>query len=80
MLLARATNGAPINIAFAAIDFELCCVERASTFNFGEDLRRLTSSAEDLIVVKVFANRERDRPDVDGVVTRRARDWVPTVQ
>jgi hypothetical protein len=40
-------------------------------------MRLVTCSAEDLIVMKVFANRERDWPDVEAVITHRATalDW-----
>ena len=78
VFLARAADGTPIDIAFGAIDFELRCVARASAFDFGGDMRLVTCSAEDLIVMKVFANRERDWPDVEAVVTHlgAALDWA----
>lgn len=60
-----------------AIDFELNCVDRASTFDFGGGINLLTCSAEDLIVMKVFANRDRDWPDVESVIMRCGAnlDW-----
>ncbi len=77
VFLARTADGTPVDIALGAIDFELRCIERASAFDFGGDMRLFTCSAEDLIVMKVFANRERDWPDVEAVITHRATalDW-----
>lgn len=77
VFLAQAADGTPIDIAFGAIDFELHCVARASAFDFGGGIILLTCCAEDLIVMKVFANRHRDWPDVEAIVTRRGSslDW-----
>ena len=77
VFLARTAEGTPIDIALGAVDFELRCIERASAFDFGSDIRLVTCSAEDLIVMKVFANRERDWPDVEAVVAHRGAtlDW-----
>jgi hypothetical protein len=77
VFLARTADGTPVDIALGAIDFELRCIERASAFDFGGKMRLLTCSAEDLIVMKVFANRGRDWPDVEAVITHRATalDW-----
>ncbi|MGH7187430.1 MAG: DUF6036 family nucleotidyltransferase, partial [Pseudomonadota bacterium] len=49
---------------------------RASEFDFGE-ARLLTCSAEDLVVLKAFAGRERDWADVESVVIRQSHslDW-----
>ena len=49
---------------------------RASDFDFGE-VRLLTCSAEDLVVLKAFAGRERDWADIESVVIRQSRrlDW-----
>jgi len=52
--------------------FEERAVGRASLFNIGEGYNLLTCSAEDLIVLKAFAGRDRDWLDIEGVVTRRA--------
>ena len=77
VFLAQATDGTPLDIAFGAIDFELHCVARASTFDFGGGVSLLTCCAEDLVVMKVFANRARDWPDVEGIVMRQGAnlDW-----
>jgi hypothetical protein len=77
VFLAQTADGTPIDIAFGAIDFELRCVDRASSFDFGGGVSLRTCCAEDLIVMKVFANRNRDWPDVESIVMRRGTklDW-----
>ena len=74
VFLAQAIDGTPVDIAFGAIDFELHCVARASVFDFGGGISLLTCCAEDLVVMKVFANRDRDWPDVEGIVMRQGAD------
>ena len=77
LFLAQTSDGTPLDIALGAIDFELNCVDRASTFDFGGGINLLTCCAEDLIVMKVFANRDRDWPDVESVIMRCGEnlDW-----
>ncbi len=71
VFLAQTTDGTPLDIALGAIDFELHCVARASAFDFGGGISLLTCCAEDLIVMKVFANRDRDWPDVEAIIMRQ---------
>ena len=77
VLLLRASSGVPIDIAFGGIPFEERAVERASEFDFGE-VRLLTCSAEDLVVFKSFAGRERDWADIESIAMRQAGhlDWT----
>jgi hypothetical protein len=70
VVLLTASNGIPIDVALGALDFEERAVQRASAWNTGE-VSLLTCSAEDLIVHKVFAGRDRDWADVTGVVIRQ---------
>lgn len=76
VVLLRSGTGVPIDVALGGIPFEERCVSRASEFDFGE-VRLLTCSAEDLIVLKAFAGRERDWSDVESVIIRQSRglDW-----
>lgn len=76
VLLLRGKSGVPIDVALGGIPFEERCVDRASDFDFGE-VRLLTCSAEDLVVLKAFAGRERDWADIESVVIRQSRrlDW-----
>ena len=77
VLLVRATNGLPIDIALGALPYEARAVARGSTFQFapGFDLR--TCSAEDLVIMKTFADREQDALDVKGILVRQGKnlDW-----
>ncbi len=77
VLLLRASNGTPIDVALGALSFEERAVARASEYAIGEGNALATCSAEDLVVHKVFAGRDRDWLDVEGVVARQgaALDW-----
>lgn len=68
--LLTASNDVPIDVALGALDFEERAVRRASPWDTGE-VSLLTCSAEDLIVHKVFAGRDRDWVDIEGVVIRQ---------
>lgn len=77
VFLARTSDGTPVDIVFGAVDFELRCVERASPFDFGGGMSLTTCGAEDLVIMKVFADRGQDWVDVEAVVLRRGGelDW-----
>ncbi len=77
VFLGRADNGVPVDIAYSAINYEICCVERAGRFDFGEDIRLRTCSAEDLVIMKTFADRSRDWADIEGIILRQGEelDW-----
>lgn len=76
VILLRSASGIPLDIALGAIPFEERCVGRASEFDFG-GVRLLTCSAEDLLVLKAFAARDRDWADIESIAARQARqlDW-----
>ncbi len=77
VLLARTRAGVDVNIAFGALPFEARSIERASDWIIDAERHLPTCSAEDLIVHKVFAGRDRDWDDVRGVLVRRhgKLDW-----
>ena len=66
-----------LDIALGALPFEQLVIERSSFFAYpgGPELR--TCSAEDLIVLKSFADRPKDWVDVEGVIIRQTGrlDW-----
>jgi hypothetical protein len=66
-----------VDIAFGALPFEEHSIERASDWIVDSERSLPTCSAEDLIVHKVFAGRDRDWDDVRGVLVRQHRklDW-----
>ena len=53
-------------------------MERSSLFEFTRGCRLRTCSAEDLVILKLFAFRPRDVLDVETVVARQqgALDWA----
>jgi hypothetical protein len=71
VILLRATNGTPIDVALGALPFEERATERATPFEIGDGHTIRTCSAEDLVVMKVFAGRPQDWIDVEGIVARR---------
>lgn len=77
VLLASAANGIPVDIAFGGLPYEARVVERGSAFEFVAGANLRTCSAEDLVVMKAFAGRERDFLDLEGVIVRQgaALDW-----
>lgn len=72
VLLLKATNGIPIDLALGALPFEERAVARSSRFEIGDAESLLTCSAEDLVVHKAFAGRDRDWLDIEGIVVRQA--------
>jgi hypothetical protein len=77
VLLLRASSGVGLDIALARLPFEERAVERASAFRFPPDVSLRTCTAEDLIVLKAFADRPKDWVDIDGILIRQAGrlDW-----
>jgi hypothetical protein len=71
VLLLRSGSGIGIDLALGGLPFEARVVERASFFRFLPDVELRTCSAEDLIVLKAFADRRRDWADIEGILTRQ---------
>ena len=71
VLLARTQTGVDLDIALGALPFEEGSVARASPWHINDAISLTTCSAEDLIVHKVFAARDRDWSDVEGVLIRQ---------
>lgn len=70
-LLLVARNGIHVDVALGAMPFEEHAVERASAFSIGAGHVLTTCSAEDLIVHKAFAGRDKDWLDIRGIVIRQ---------
>lgn len=77
VLLLRAPSGVGLDIAFGGLPFEHEVVRRSTFFTFPPDIALRTCSAEDLIVLKAFADRPKDWVDVEGILIRQAGqlDW-----
>lgn len=73
ILLLSASNGVPIDVTLSGLEFEKDMIYRASMFQFDDLHSLLTCSAEDLIVMKVFAGRAQDWLDVEGVISRQRK-------
>jgi hypothetical protein len=71
VVLIKAGNGVDLDVALGALPFEERSVQRSSDYVFRERCVLPTCSAEDLIVHKVFAGRDRDWADVRGVLSRQ---------
>ncbi len=69
--LLRATNGVPVDVALGALPFEIRTVERSSLWAVPDAPALRTCAAEDLVVHKVFAGRDHDWADVEGVLARQ---------
>ncbi|MBU3666230.1 MAG: nucleotidyl transferase AbiEii/AbiGii toxin family protein [Chthoniobacterales bacterium] len=73
VVLLKAGNGVDLDVALGALPFEERSVKRSSDYAFRESCVLPTCSAEDLIVHKVFAGRDRDWADVRGVLSRQGK-------
>jgi hypothetical protein len=71
VLLLQSRDGIPIDVALGGIAFEERAVSRATRYEFLPGISLLTCSAEDLIVLKAFANRPRDWGDVETIAARQ---------
>jgi hypothetical protein len=70
-LLLVASNGIHADISLGAMPFEERSVARASPFAISEIESVTTCSAEDLVVHKAFAARDKDWLDIRGIVARQ---------
>jgi hypothetical protein len=71
VLLVRTRRGVDVDIALGAFPYEEACVERATVWKAGPRISLTTCSAEDLVINKVFASRDRDWADVETILVRR---------
>jgi len=69
--LVRTAGGVDLDIALGGFSFEEGAVARATPWQVNEHVALTTCSAEDLLVHKVFAGRDRDWADVESVLIRR---------
>ncbi len=71
VVLVQTADGIPIDISLAALPFEERLIARASSFSFEPSVSVVTCSAEDLVVLKAFADRPQDWLDIEGIVVRQ---------
>jgi hypothetical protein len=77
VVLLEGASGVPIDVSLGGIPFEERVVERSSPWDIGGAEPLATCSAEDLVVLKAFAGRDKDWLDIEGVVVRQ-RDRLKT--
>lgn len=77
VLLCSTPAGVPVDIALGALAFEAEMIARAADAEFEPGVALRICSAEDLLVLKAFADRPQDRADALGIARRsgRALDW-----
>jgi hypothetical protein len=75
--LLKSPSGVGIDISLGALPFEEALVRPATTFSIGPGIEIRTCSAEDLIVLKLFASRPLDILDAESVAIRQKTrlDW-----
>jgi hypothetical protein len=71
VLLVQTKDGIPIDISLAGLPFEERVIQRSSAFFLGVEATITTCSAEDLIVLKAFADRPQDWLDIEGILVRQ---------
>lgn len=74
VLLLYATNGVSIDISLSGLPFEEEMIKRATFFEYLPNYNLLTCSAEDLIVLKAFADRPKDWMDIEGILIRQIQN------
>lgn len=71
VLLLRSSEGIGIDIALGGLPFEEEVVKRATTFEYLPKISLHTCSAEDLVIMKAFANRTQDWADVESIILKQ---------
>ena len=77
VLLLVSASGIGIDVSLGALPFEELAVRHATPFEFAPGLELRTCSAEDLMVMKLFASRAIDVRDAEGIAVRHSQtlDW-----
>jgi hypothetical protein len=78
VLLLKTAEGIGIDVALGALPFEAMAIQRSRMMPFAPGIELRTCAAEDLIVMKAFADRPQDRIDLRNILVRqgtRNLDW-----
>ncbi len=70
VLLLKSAAGVGIDIVLAGLPFEARVIERSSLWAIEDNIMLRTCSAEDLLVMKCFAARDKDWADVTSILER----------
>ena len=71
VLLLEAPSGVPLDISLAGLPYEARVIDRSSAFAIEPGMNLTTCSAEDLVVLKAFADRVQDWLDIEGIIVRQ---------
>ena len=71
VLLMSASNGVSADISLSGLPFEEKMIQQATPFSYSSECSLITCSAEDLVVLKAFADRKKDWIDIEGIVMRQ---------
>ena len=71
VLLARTPASVDLDFALGGFPFEEASVARATPWKVNDAIALTTCSAEDLVIQKVFAARDRDWADVESILARQ---------
>ena len=77
VLLLCSSTGIGIDVSLGALPFEELAVAHATPHEYAPGVILRTCSAEDLVVMKLFASRPLDIRDAEGVALRHGKelDW-----
>jgi len=77
VLLLRSNSGIPVDVALAALPFEVEMFERAVVAPVIEGTKVPVATAEDVIVMKTVAGRPGDWQDIENIIARQrdTLDW-----
>jgi len=72
-VLAQSSQGIGIDIVLAGLPYEARVIARSSPWQIDNETALQTCSAEDLLVMKAFAARDKDWADVTSILERQGR-------
>ena len=77
VVLLKSSKGYPIDVALGGLPFEQSAIERSDFCKYENHISLRICSAEDLIVMKAFAERDKDWLDIEGIIIRQGSklDW-----
>jgi hypothetical protein len=71
VLLVESASGIAADISLSALPYEARVIDRASAVTLAEGCTVRACSAEDLVVLKAFADRPQDWLDIEGIIVRQ---------
>jgi hypothetical protein len=74
VVLLQTSKGIPIDISLGGLGFEENLIKRSSYFEYLPQVHLVTASADDLIVMKSFADRTKDWADIENILIRQGNN------